>query len=290
MLFHKPNPVDSATNLRKRVSRLLGPSEKQTKISKQPYLDQAYLFDFVKIYPNPRENITAFLNYISSSVPDGDVYLFGGVLRDLAIFGRSGFNSDVDLVVEGDWSNFVSYLQYLNAKQNKFGGYRLTIGNIPVDIWHAEETWAIKQNLVKYRGVASLIDTTVLNWDAILMNWRTGAFIHRTNYFDEISARKLDIVLKENPNNLGMAVRVFRHLSLKDAKKITASAAEFLAKCANVYAFEELNKYELYSYRNAVIEPILFKFFKEIDISDERGIEYQFSIASSIIEKELALR
>ena len=43
------------------------------------------------------------------------------------------------------------------------------------------------------------------------MNWRTRAFIFKENYLDEIQSRVLDIVLEQNPDPMGMAVRVFRH-------------------------------------------------------------------------------
>jgi len=218
-------------------------------------------------------------------MPDGDVYLFGGVLRDLALLGRRGFNSDIDLVVEGNWSNFVSYLESLKAYRNKFGGYRLTIGGWPIDIWNARETWAIKQGLVPYKGIASLTNTTVLNWDAILMSWRTRSFIHRKNYFEEINLRALDIVLEQNPNPLGMAVRVFRHLCLKDARKLTPSAAKYLANCARTYSFADLKKAELSSYPYPIIKQTLYNFFKHIDASTNKSIKHQFGIASSLFEQ-----
>jgi hypothetical protein len=132
---------------------------------------------------------------------------------------------------------------------------------------------------VSYKGIASLTETTVLNWDAILMNWRTRRFVHRKNYFEVINARLLDIVLEKNPNPLGMAVRVFRHLSLKDARKITPSAARYLAESAKTYSFEKIRNEEIRSYRNNVIEPALHRFFEYID-----------SVASGIIKQELGLR
>jgi len=289
MLLPKAQPVGSTENLRDRVDRLLREPVKSLNRAKQLSLDLSPILNDESKVNYPSQNISTFLNFISDAIPDGDVYLFGGVLRDLALLGRKGFNSDIDLVVEGDWSHFISYLQSLKAHKNKFGGYRLMVGGWPVDVWNAKETWAIKQGFVSYKGIASLTETTVLNWDAILMNWRTRSFVCRENYFEEINTRVLDIVLEKNPNPLGMAVRVFRHFCLKDARKITPSAAKYLANCAKTYSFEEINNAELRSYHNTVIARVLHSFFEHIDASEEQNIQHQFSIANDIVEQELGL-
>lgn len=288
-MYHKPQPVQSVENLRDRVDLLFREPLREVRSQKQLSLDLTLASNSDSNLSYPQQSIGAFLNYISAAIPNGDVYLFGGVLRDLALLGKSGFNSDIDLVVDGDWTHFVPYLQYLKANKNKFGGYRLFVGGWPVDIWHANETWAIKQGLVAYKGIASLIKTTVLNWDAILMNWRTKSFIYDDAYLDQLNSRILDIVLEENPNPRGMAVRVFRHLSLKDPRKISVSAARYLSKCAKTYSFEELKAAELMSYGNSVIEPVAYRFFEKIDISEDTSIQYQYGVASGFIERELGL-
>lgn len=282
----KPQSVDSVINLRERVERLFREPVKGSDRIDQLSLDlspinREYEIDY------PSKSIAEFLNFIVDAMPDGEVYLFGGVLRDLGLSGRRGFNSDIDLVVEGSWSQVVSYLDHLKAKKNKFGGYRLTVGGWPVDIWNARETWAIKRGLVPYNGIASLTETTVLNWDAILMNWRTRNFVYRNNYFDELNSRVLDIVLEENPNPLGMVVRVLRHLCLKDARKITSSAANYLAKSTKIYSFEEINNAEMKSYNDPVIEPALHRFFEYVGCSEGQSLEHQFSVASDILMREL---
>ena len=289
MILPKPQPVDSTKNLRDRVDRLFRePVKKSNKLDQQT-LDLSTILNCESKIDYPSKNITGFLNFITDAIPDGDVYLFGGVLRDLALLGRKGFNSDIDLVVEGNWSHFVTYLESLNVDKNKFGGYRLTVDGWPVDIWNAKETWAIKQGLVPYKGIASLTETTVLNWDAILMNWRTKNFVYRKNYFEEINSRVLDIVLEKNPNPLGMAVRVFRHLCLKDARKITPAAAKYLAKCADMYSFEVIREAEIGSYKNTIVAPAVHRFFEHIDTAANINIQHQFSIASDILKKELGL-
>lgn len=286
----KPNPVSSVASLRKRVTRLLTPKDQKTGgHTKQQSLEILSTPGIEHTIDYPSKHVTEFLNFLTDALPEGDVYLFGGLLRDLALLGGKGFNSDIDIVVEGNWSRCVEYLKHLGAKKNKFGGYRLIIDDWPVDIWSAPESWAIRQGLVPYKGIASLMETTVLNWDAILMNWRTGTFIFRNNYFEDLKNRFLDIVLKENPDPLGMAVRVFRHFCLKDAKQISPSAAEYLADCTKAYSFDEIIKREKRSYGNNFIEPNVYQFFSEVRKADGADLASRYNIARDIMEKKLSL-
>lgn len=235
----------------------------------------------------PTTSIGEFLQFLIDALPDGDLYLFGGVLRDLALLGGKSFNSDIDLVVEGDWQSCTKYLDHLGARRNKFGGYRLEVAGWDVDIWNARETWAIKQGLVPYRGIASLTETTVLNWDAVLMNWRTRALVFRDRYLDEIQSRTLDIVLEQNPDPSGMAVRVFRHLCLKDAKSVTPRALTYLANCTAIYSLAELSAREVRSYSTSVIEPPMYRFFQYIKANENLPMNERIAAATEITRKEL---
>ncbi len=290
MRLVKANPVESLDNLRERVDRLLRRRQKPHEPTRQ--LDLG-IIDGPRpesSIGHPSKSIAEFLDFITAALPDGDVYLFGGVLRDLALLGNKGFVSDIDLVVEGNWHDCARYLESYGAAKNKFGGFRLSVDGWPIDIWNAPETWAIKQGLVEYRSIFSLTETTVLNWDAILMNWRTRLFIHRPNYLERLRARVLDIVLENNPNPLGMAVRVFRHLSLKDARKVTVAAAEYLSQSANRYSFDLIHESELRSYGNSVVEQKTHRFFKHLGLdAADQDIHNQCINASEPVKMELGL-
>lgn len=224
----------------------------------------------------PSYSMTEFLNYVDQALPAGNLYLFGGILRDLAMFGPKGFASDIDLVVDGDWAHVKSYLKELGASVNRFGGYRLLIDGWPIDLWAAQDTWAVRHGLVKYSGIFSLTETTILNWDAILMNWGTKRVLCNRDYFLQIHNRSMDIVLAENPNPLRAAVRVFRHLCMNDAKTISLKAAKYLYDAAQRYSTETILNAETASYNDRVITPILIRFFREIDTSSDESIERSF--------------
>lgn len=232
----------------------------------------------------PVSTLSGFVDFLSSAMPHGEVYLFGGVLRDLALFGRRGFHSDVDIVVEGSWSELERFLDRLGARKNKFGGYRLFAGDWPIDVWNAEDTWAVRQGLVRYDGVSSLVKTTVLNWDSILMNWRTGAFICSPEYLNDLQERSLDVVLIDNPNPIGMAVRVLRHLSSKEARRVGSCAVEYLESATRQFSFENLSTTEWSSYRSHLIEPALYRLFSLSRDMEGSSPERRFNAAA----KEMA--
>jgi hypothetical protein len=212
---------------------------------------------------HPNNDVVEALDFISSAIPNGRLYLFGGIVRDLALFGKRGFNSDIDLVADGDWEVIIPFIENLGAIRNKFGGYRFNINSYDIDIWGAKQTWAIKQGHVSYNGISSLLDTTVLNWDAIVMNWDTKQFIHKKEYFDDLINRHLEIVLEFNPNPLGMFVRVLRHLIQKNAESISFESVECLHKLASQFGFEELHYSELKSYGDAMISENTYLDFRD---------------------------
>jgi hypothetical protein len=286
----RTQPVDSVETLRFRVERFFRAPSRRAGRSLSLDLDLSRTSRPELEISHPSKSVANFLNFLTDALPDGDVYLFGGILRDLALHGQRGFNSDIDLVVEGNWPNCAAYLQKLDARANKFGGYRLTVAGWPIDIWSAKETWAIREGLVPYYGIGSLTETTVLNWDAILMNWRNKIFVYRQNYIETIRQRILDVVLQQNPNPLGMAVRVFRHLCLKDAMKITTSAATYLAECARAYSYHDLQSAELQSYGNSAIQAHIYRFFSHLNSNhDELDLQDRFNIAGNTLAKELGL-
>ena len=274
------NVAKTEDHLRTRVVRLLKDASRPGGV--RDHLDlyeNPYIAVDRRHIDTPTTSIYEFLGYMCDALPGGELYLFGGVLRDLAMFGRKGFASDIDLVVEGDWVHLANYLERLGASRNRFGGYRLYVERWPIDIWAARETWAIREGLVRYRGIESLTKTTILNWDAILLNWRTKEMVCRPDYFSEIQQHLMDVVLTKNPNPLGAAVRAFRHLCSKDAEKLTVAAARYLGDAAKRHSSESIVRAETASYRNRVIDPIVLGFFEQLDTSSTPAMRCQFKKA-----------
>ena len=292
MNHYKFRIAGTEKSLRERVVQLLKENPKPRVTSNEA--DQLDLFGSCTVFDDdecirtPMSSISEFLEYLCAVLPTGDLYLFGGVLRDLALSGRKGFTSDIDIVVDDDdWTHLVEYLRSRGVTQNRFGGFRLKVNKWPIDIWTARETWAVREGLVEYHGIESLTETTILNWDAILLNWRTKRIICNPDYFRQIRGRVMDVVLTENPNPLGAAVRAFRHLCLKDAKELTTRAARYLADAAHEYPDETIIQSEIDSYRDSIIDPAILGFFRHMDTSSEVLIRRQFAGASRILQPPL---
>ncbi|MDF3932388.1 hypothetical protein [Pseudomonas citronellolis] len=284
MAGHKLKTVGSFENLKSRIERLFEIRPRRSKLSAQLSLELNSTTPQRK--GGSHKSPTDLLNHISETLPNSEIYLFGGVIRDLALFGRNGFNSDIDIVVDGDWPSCKEYLNSIGAKLNKFGGFRLEVSGWPIDIWSAQETWAIRKGLIEFTGISSLTKTTILNWDAVLMNWDTRKIICAPNYLDSLKERQMDIVLRENPNPLGATTRVFRHLCAKDARSITQSTAEFLANSTTFYSLKQIKQYELSSYGSTIIESAIFSLFKRIKELEHLEIRERFEIASRTLEQD----
>lgn len=264
----KFKPVTTTHALRERVKSLFKQRiDMQTTSSShnQFSLDISDAEKQMLCSPLNSSDVTEFINFCSDVIIDGDIYLFGGIIRDLALFGQKGFNSDIDIVVDGDLTDLIPTLEQYGATKNSFGGYRLYIDCWPIDIWQASETWAIKNGFVNYEGISSLIETTVLNWDAILMNWRTESFIFGETYFQELQSRSLKIILSENPNPLGMLVRILRHMCLKEALRVDMESVKYLSSAVKSYSHHQISMYEMSSYGSQVIDSKLMALFASID-------------------------
>ncbi len=110
----------------------------------------------------------------------------------------------------------------------KFGGFRLDVAGWPVDIWNATDTWAIRQGFVAYKSIASLTETTVLNWDAILMNWRTGAFICKAGYLEDLRGTNVGRCAGNQPQSAGRDSPSLQASCSKEARRVTRRPPDFL--------------------------------------------------------------
>jgi len=176
-----------------------------------------------------RSEVSQFIERLSLF---GEVLAFGGLLRDIALFGAKEFNSDIDLVVDCsgiEMSNFFA-AEVSAFVKNKFGGYRIEIGGWTVDVWPILDTWAFKHGYVVYKGRESLLQTTVTNWDAVAFSFMDKQIISSSSYLDCLKLGELEIVLTDNPNKVGVLLRVIRAICDKRAKILMPRLLKYL-KC-----------------------------------------------------------
>lgn len=199
-----------------------------------------------------RRGLCKFLDALSEMV---DVYIYGGVIRDIALFGVESFNSDIDIVFTGDESALDSVWGSSGAQRNNFGGHRLYVDHWQVDIWPAQSTWAFKEGHQRYESIESMLDTTITNWDAILYHWKEQKIICKDDYFNDLSNYYLDVVLDKNPNMLGMYTRVMRYCAGKAAaKEVSPRVAQLLKQALEIYPKQTLLEYEERSFDDLYLE------------------------------------
>jgi hypothetical protein len=131
--------------------------------------------------------------------------IFGGVLRDLFLFGASEVPRDVDIVVEGvTTSDLEGVFHDLIVEKNRFGGLRLRIRGWLIDIWCFQDTWAIRNQVIKSQGLQDLVRTTFLNVEAVAAEINTVRGRRRqvfsSGFFDAVQGQVLDINLESNPH------------------------------------------------------------------------------------------
>jgi len=149
----------------------------------------------------------------------GDVYVIGGVVRDLAFFGADRRPiSDVDLVVSGDALALDEIAKGFSATQNRFGGWGVKRGGMRVDFWSFDRTWAKVEKHAKIARPEDLISSTFFDWDAILFNINTSKVYARQKYLDQMYKRVIDINLLPNPSPHGNLVRALRRLVMFDLR------------------------------------------------------------------------
>lgn len=208
-------------------------------------------------------HVAKFLEEISEAT-DGRCYIYGGLLRDLALIGSEAIcsSSDIDVVVDDDMEKIRKLLTQGNLERNKFGGYRMKIFGKQIDLWSAKHSWFFQNGSFAFEGISSLTKTTILNWDAILLNWKTKKVIASENYFELVNSKTLEILNTCNPNPLGMTVKILRNICQKSPSHITPESIVEINKLINQYSIKKIIHYEKNNYEVQYINDSYLHYLK----------------------------
>lgn len=223
----------------------------------------------------PRKPLVNFIESLSSI---NDVLVFGGCVRDIALYGVKLFSSDIDLVFSGSSEELTKALKRLECEyelsQNKFGGYRTVVKGWDVDLWAVKSTWAFKKGHVEYRSIDSLLETTITNWDAIFYNWNENKIICGDNYFSDMQDGYLTLNLSQNPNLTGCLVRILRFYFMKKANLFSPVIRQFIIDKIEERNVEDIVRYEIEKYpRDRYLNSeCVINFLEEIKKSDNELI------------------
>lgn len=138
-------------------------------------------------------------NILYQILAEGTAYLIGGYVRDVFEDVKS---RDLDIVVDIKKERLREIVDNdICIKQfNRFGGAKLKLSNIDVDIWSFDSNWAFKNKLVKLNEnekLNSLAKGCFYNYDALVVN--LPKFTYDTKFYESfLEERKLDILQKRS--------------------------------------------------------------------------------------------
>jgi hypothetical protein len=138
-------------------------------------------------------------NIIYQILTEGSAYLIGGYVRDVFEGVKS---RDLDIIVDIKKERLKEIVDSDSfcKEFNRFGGVKLRLPSIEVDIWNFDSNWAFKNKLVKLNEkekLNSLAKGCFFNFDALVVN--LSKFTYNTKFYENfLDERKLDILQKRS--------------------------------------------------------------------------------------------
>lgn len=183
------------------------------------------------------------------------IYVFSGVIRNYLLGFHS--NRDIDFVVVSlDNVHIPSlYKQYIRYRKNSFGGYKLCVNNLTIDVWDIKESWAMLVNKKLRPTPYTLIKTVFFNFSSIVYDVRRRRFIYDDAFLSFYRTRIMDVVNEVNPNpalcivstmhyassyNLGMNVRLCRWIVEHSFPNLNYEVAQIKHYHTIIYSNEEI--------------------------------------------------
>lgn len=232
---------------------------------------------------DPRPNIREYLNRKTPSrviVKDAlteiveklpGTMIFGGMLRDFALKNGRKFASDIDLVSMEESEKIYSVIKLFEPKQNKFGGYRFSVGRTVFDIWSFQDTWAFRQGYVEGREVEDLLKTTFFNVDAAAYDLSSGRFYCEDGWVSAIESRLLELNLPQNPSVNSMMKRAIKLACLKGFS-VGPKLAKFLVQNMRLKDLDRIGSFFMIGLKKhvelGIDAPYCFEPQKKLLISD----------------------
>lgn len=163
----------------------------------------------------PGSSHKALREFLNIELQDFDhIAIVGGLVRDLARRGKVGFQSDIDIVIDGDVGKVRELARRLNAKPNRFGGFGWKSDRWKIDFWALRATWAATSGHVLVNQLSDIPKTTFFDCDAVCYDYRAKTIHASPDYLLRLRARTIDINLLPNPSVEGNLLRAARRILL----------------------------------------------------------------------------
>lgn len=224
---------------------------------KQEAILQQRLDEFLTTDVSGREAMREVIRHFGQC--ECQSYLFGGLLRDLMVKGKTARPRDVDVVVAGSSSTALEELfrPYLDRK-TRFGGLHLKNKDWMFDVWPLEETWAFKHGSFKEVSFSELPRTAFLNVEAVVaeLSVTPGATrkIYTLGFFEGITNKTIELNYEENPFP---ALCVVRSLVIATdlSFQIGPVLADYILRHMSLISVSRLMEAQIYHYGITKLSP-----------------------------------
>lgn len=144
----------------------------------------------------------------------GDIILIGGAIRDIIL--KNSEPRDIDIII--DTNDELRFLEksFKKVDRNRFGGYKIHLNEIVVDVWSIQNHWAFREKILE-KSFINIKYSTLLNYDSILLNLTKN--IGCVEIFNEMAKSfYLDFTLSERDVNKNptKAINIVRMLIIRD--------------------------------------------------------------------------
>ncbi|AVH43719.1 hypothetical protein [Agrobacterium tumefaciens] len=143
-----------------------------------------------------------------------NIAIVGGMVRDFARVGKTGFVSDVDLVIDAPADEVADTAHASGAKGNAFGGFSISEPGWSLDFWALETTWAVRKGHVQANSLRDFTRSTFFDYDAIMYDVRRRTIVCDDGYLEGLHNRVMDVNLLPNPTTVGNLFRAVRRILL----------------------------------------------------------------------------
>lgn len=164
-------------------------------ILKNKSLIEEILPVYIELYFSKSESSIDFWQNLTSIT---NCFVFGGFIVDF--LKNQNNHRDIDIVVDHFNEESKILLKKYNGLKNSFGGYKVDIDGVKIDIWEIRNTWAIKKmNYLDFDLFSILPSTSFFNSTAIIFSIKNNKLIFKNSFINYIKNNSLEILFEDNP-------------------------------------------------------------------------------------------
>ena len=126
------------------------------------------------------------------------VYLFSGIIRNF--FLKRTEVRDIDIVISTN-INIESYFHGYEIRKNSFGGYKITVDGVNIDLWTLDTAWPFQyQKTLPFNLEKSIPLTAFFNFSAITYSFNSHKFHATSHFLRFLQDKMIDVVYEPNAN------------------------------------------------------------------------------------------